>query len=191
MLKLVNLRCRVITPSIANGALILRHELGHSIINTGEEYDGGFAYFGPNAYTNLSKPLPWVQWLTEPANVRVERSVMPMQDYAWSLLNTSTPWSVTFESSGAYARHLVRFSVSGMPERSDLKVDLDGIDLGWVPRASIGLDRYHYDVYRDGGLSAGPHTLTFTLLNGNREPAAQMCNAEILEFGNETESAAF
>ncbi|KAJ7810561.1 IgA peptidase M64-domain-containing protein [Mycena leptocephala] len=119
----------VITPSIANGALILRHELGHSIINTGEEYDGGFA----------------------------------------------TPWSVTFESSGAYARHLVRFSVSGMPERSDLKVDLDGIDLGWVPRANIGLDRYHYDV-------AGPHTLTFTLLNGNREPAAQMCNAEILEL---------
>ncbi|KAJ7134230.1 IgA peptidase M64-domain-containing protein [Mycena epipterygia] len=180
-------RFTVITPSLANGALILRHELGHSIINVGEEYDGGYAYFGPNAHSDLSEPLPWAQWLTDPAKVRIERSVMPMQDYAWTLLNTSIPWSVTFESSGTFARHLVRFSVSGLPEEADLKVDLDGVDLAWVPRANIGLDRWHYDVYRDGGLSGGKHTLTFTLLNGDREPAAQMCNAEILEFGDENE----
>ncbi|KAJ7621542.1 IgA peptidase M64-domain-containing protein [Mycena polygramma] len=180
-------RFTVITPSIANGALILRHELGHSIIRVGEEYDGGLGYFGPNAHANLSEPLPWSQWLTDPTKARVERSVMPMQDYAWTLLNTTTPWSVTFESSGAYARHLVRFSVSGLPEKTDLKVDLDGVDLDWAPHLNIGLDRYHYDVYRDGGLSAGSHTLTFTLLNGDREPAAQMCNAEILEFGDESE----
>ncbi|KAJ6465034.1 IgA peptidase M64-domain-containing protein [Mycena vitilis] len=174
-------------PSHVGPTLILRHELGHSIIKVGEEYDGGFAYFGPNAHVNLTEPLPWSQWLTDPAKVRVERSVMPMQAYAWTLLNTTTPWSVTFESSGAYARHLVRFSVSGLPEKSDLKVDLDGVDLGWVPHLNIGLDRYHYDVYRDGGLSTGSHTLTFTLLNGDREPAAQMCNAEMLEFGDESE----
>ncbi|KAJ7505730.1 IgA peptidase M64-domain-containing protein [Mycena galericulata] len=180
-------RFTVITPSLANGALILRHELGHSIIHVGEEYDGGFAYFGPNAYHDLSEPVPWAQWLANPENVRVERSVMPMQDYAWALLNTTKPWSVTFESSGTFARHLVRFSVSGLPEQSDLKVDLDGVDLGWVPRVNIGIDRWHYDVYRDGGLKGGPHTLTFTLLNGDREPAAQMCNAEILEFGDESE----
>ncbi|KAJ6460434.1 IgA peptidase M64-domain-containing protein [Mycena vulgaris] len=180
----------VITPSLANGALILRHELGHSIIDVGEEYDGGYAYFGPNAYDDLSAPVPWAHWLTDPANVRVERSVMPMQDYAWALLNTTTPWSVTFESSGAFARHLVRFSVSGLPEQADLKVELDGIDLEWAPRPSIGLDRWHYDVHRAGALSAGPHTLTFTLRNGARMPTAQLCNAEILEFGDESEFVA-
>ncbi|KAF8143807.1 IgA peptidase M64-domain-containing protein [Mycena galopus ATCC 62051] len=79
----------VITPSLANGALILRHELGHSIIPVGEEYDGGYAYFGPNAYHNLTEPVPWAHWLTDPgpAHARVERSVMPMQDYAF----VSTP----------------------------------------------------------------------------------------------------
>ncbi|KAK7048005.1 IgA peptidase M64-domain-containing protein [Favolaschia claudopus] len=185
-------RFTVITPSIANGALILRHELGHSIINVGEEYDGGYAYFGSNSYNNLSKAVPWAQWLTDPdpTHVRVERAVMPMQAYAWTLLNTSTPWSVKFDSSGAYARHLVRFSVSGLPEAADLRVELDGEDLGWTPRADIGLDRYHYDVHRDGGLSAGEHTLSFTLLNGAREPEAQMCSAEILEFGDESEFVA-
>ncbi|KAJ7223899.1 IgA peptidase M64-domain-containing protein [Mycena haematopus] len=181
-------RFTVITPSLANGALILRHELGHSIIKVGEEYDGGFAYFGPNAYANLSEPVPWAQWLTSPGpDARVERSVMPMQDYAWALLNTSTPWAVTFTSSGAYVRHLVRFSVSGIPAAGDMRVELDGEDLGWVPRAGIGMDRYHYDVYREGGLSAGEHTLSFKLVNGEREPEAQMCNAEVLEFGDEDE----
>ncbi|KAJ7766478.1 IgA peptidase M64-domain-containing protein [Mycena maculata] len=180
-------RFTVITPSLANGASILRHELGHSIIKVGEEYDGGEGYFGVNAHADLSTPVPWAHWLTNSTNVRVERSVMPMQDYAWALLNTTKPWSVTFESSGTFARHLVRFSVSGLPEAADLQVDLDGTDLGWVPRANIGLDRWHYNLYREGGLSGGPHTLTFTLLNGARVPAAQMCNAEILEFGDESE----
>ncbi|KAK6992530.1 hypothetical protein R3P38DRAFT_3225605 [Favolaschia claudopus] len=157
-----------------------------------QEYDGGYAYFGPNSYNNLSKAVPWAQWLTDPdpTHARVERAVMPMQAYAWTLLNTSTPWSVKFDSSGAYARHLVRFSVSGLPEAADLRVELDGEDLGWTPRADIGLDRYHYDVHRDGGLSAGEHTLSFTLLNGAREPAAQMCSAEVLEFGDESEFVA-
>ncbi|KAJ7062372.1 IgA peptidase M64-domain-containing protein [Mycena amicta] len=178
---------RVITPSLANGALILRHELGHSIIKVGEEYDGGYAYSGPNAYSNLSEPVPWSHWLTDPSNVRLERSVMPMQDYAWTLLNTSTPWSITFDSSGTYARHLVRFSLSGVPDQADLRVELDGVDLGWVPRRNIGVDRWHYDVHRKGGLSPGPHTLSFTLLNTEREPEAQICNAEMLEFGDESE----
>lgn len=33
--------CSVITASELNGPIVLRHELGHSIIEVGEEYDGG------------------------------------------------------------------------------------------------------------------------------------------------------
>lgn len=182
----------MITSSLANGPLILRHELGHSIIPVGEEYDGGFAYFGVDALTNLSEPVPWAHWLSDPSTAqtkRVERSVMPMQNYAWAMLDTSNSWSTSFNSSGLYSRYLVRCSISGIPEASDLRVEFDGKDLGWVPRKDIGLDRWHYDFYsEDGvGLSEGVHTLTFTLLNGERVGTAQMCSAEILEFGDENE----
>lgn len=32
---------RIITASKMNGPLVLRHELGHSLIGVGEEYEGG------------------------------------------------------------------------------------------------------------------------------------------------------
>ncbi|KAG5651856.1 hypothetical protein H0H81_007197 [Sphagnurus paluster] len=179
----------VITSSLANGPLVLRHELGHSIIEVGEEYDGGPAYFGVNAYQNLSEPVPWAHWLSGPARPtpRVERSVMPMQLYPWTMLDTSTPWSVTFASTGTYARHLLRFSLSGLPEASDLVVELDGKDLGWKPRFDIGLDRWHYDIHIDTGLKPGQHEVKFTLINEKRLGTAQLCSVELLEFGDEDE----
>ncbi|KAI0630008.1 IgA peptidase M64-domain-containing protein [Trametes polyzona] len=196
----------VITPSLANGALVLRHELGHSIIEVGEEYDGGFAYFGVNAAHSV-KPsqIPWAHWLThapkprthqphvhidEHPSVRVERSVMPMQAYPWTLLNASRPWSTRFNSSGTYAWHLVRFSLSGLPEKGDLRVELDGKDLGWVPHADIGVDRWHYDVKLNKTLKGGEHEVKFTLRNEAREGVAQLCSVEVLEFGDEDEFVA-
>jgi hypothetical protein len=194
----------VITSTIANGALILRHELGHSIIPVGEEYDGGFAYFGVNAYHNLSEPVPWAHWLSDApkssseftypnvhSKPRVERSVMPLQDYAWAMLNTTTPWSTTFISSGKFSRHLIRFSLSGLPSASDLIVLLDGKDLGWTPKVGIGLDRWHYDIYIEKPLKGGVHEVKFVLNNkkreGNEATSAQLCSVEVLEFGDEKE----
>lgn len=183
----------VITSSLANGPLVLRHELGHSIIGVGEEYDGGFAYFGVNAYHDLSEPIPWAHWLSSSQRKRhqpvprVERSVMPIQQYPWTLLNTSTPWSVTFTSSGTYARHLLRFSLSGLPEASDVRVELDGKDLRWAPRKDIGLDRWHYDIHKDQSLKLGEHEVKFILLNEKRVGVAQLCSVEVLEFGDEEE----
>ena len=112
---------------------------------------------------------------------------MPLQNYAWTLLNTTRAWSTKFSASGMYSRHLVRFSLSGLPEASDLTVELDGEDLDWRPRQDIGVDRWHYDVYRDGGLADGVHEVKFTLNNADRVGIAQLCSVEILEFGNEQE----
>ncbi|EKM49714.1 uncharacterized protein PHACADRAFT_154240 [Phanerochaete carnosa HHB-10118-sp] len=183
----------VITPSLANGPLVLRHELGHSIIDVGEEYDGGYAYFGVNAAANLST-VPWAHWLTPspttdaaPAAAHSERAAMPLQAYAWTLLNTSAPWTARFAAAGTYARHLVRFSLSGVPAAADLRVALDGADLAWEPRPGIGRDRWHYDVYRAGGLAQGAHEVEFALVNAAREGDAQMCSVEVLEFGDEHE----
>ncbi len=195
---------RVVTSSILNGPLVLRHELGHSVIEVGEEYDGGFAYFGVNAAQDPTEAVPWAHWLYGVDNTqdrpyssvaptsarpkaRAERSVMPMQAYPWTLLNTNQSSSVSFVSSGTFFRHIVRFSPSGLPEASDLRVELDGVDLGWVPKDGLGLDRWHYDIHRDGGLSGGKHELKFVLVNQEREGVAQLCSAEILEFGDEDE----
>lgn len=170
---------------------MLRHELGHSIIDIGEEYDGGTEYFGVNAAHNLSAPLPWEHWLSNPTagsySRHVERSVMPMQEYPWTMLNLSAPWSFNFTSSGSYSRHLVRFSLSGLPDKNDITIELDRVALHWAPRSGIGLDRWHYDIYRSFPLSDGEHQLKFTLLNSNRQGIAQLCSVEILEFGDESE----
>ncbi|KAJ2933385.1 hypothetical protein H1R20_g3718, partial [Candolleomyces eurysporus] len=186
-------RFTVITSSYLNGPLVLRHELGHSIINVGEEYDGAYGYSGVNSGYNSStkSDLPWKQWLTDPSQkgeqYRVERSVMLFQGYPWTMLNTTMAWKVQFTSSGSYSRYLVKFSLSGIPEKSNLKVELDGNDLGWEPEPIVGLDRWHYDIHRSENLSAGVHELTFTLNEPSLEGVAQLCSAEVLEFGDESE----
>ena len=155
------------------------------------------------AHNTTPDAVPWAHWLTSPADisstghthgnavapktVRAERSVMPLQDYAWTMLNTSASWSTTFNSSGTYAWHLVRFSLSGIPDAKDLLVELDGKDLGWVPREDIGVDRWHYDIKINKTLKGGEHEVKFTLKNQKREGEAQLCSVEILEFGDESE----
>lgn len=92
-----------------NGALVLRHELGHSIIEIGEEYDGGVdgGYFGADA-ANSPETIGWRRWLTNPPLLgetpRVERMVMSFQAYPWSILNVSTVWTGKFPSSGELYR---------------------------------------------------------------------------------------
>lgn len=44
----------ITTASTLNGALVLRHEIGHSLIDVGEEYEGGFAYFGGEWKSNMT-----------------------------------------------------------------------------------------------------------------------------------------
>ncbi|KAL1718683.1 IgA peptidase M64-domain-containing protein [Schizophyllum commune] len=203
-----------ITKSPANGVLVLRHELGHSIPDVGEEYDGGGddGYYGANTHAGSGGEVKWAHWLDndvkqvdhghalvdhgdddeEPgyadrgSGLRPQRATMPLQAYPWTLLNTTAPWSATFASSGAYARALVRFSLSGIPEASDARVMLDGKDLGWTPKAGIEKDRWHYDLHV-GGLEEGEHEVTFALVNEDREGEAQLCNVEVLEFGDEDE----
>ncbi|KAH7913957.1 IgA peptidase M64-domain-containing protein [Hygrophoropsis aurantiaca] len=178
-----------VTASLANGALVLRHEIGHSIIDVGEEYDGGFAYFGVNSAQDRSS-LTWSHWLTKSeskAPPREERSVMAMQAYPWTLLNSATPWTYSFPSSGIYSRYLVKFSLSGIPNKEDLGVLLDGVKLEWTPRKNIGVDRWHYNIQVGKPLKRGIHKIEFKLKNKRTEGIAQLCSVEILEFGTESE----
>ncbi|EJU03348.1 hypothetical protein DACRYDRAFT_78262 [Dacryopinax primogenitus] len=177
-----------ITSSFVNGPLVLRHELGHSIIDVGEEYDGG-GYFGVNAapsFVNLS----WAHWLSVPERIRAELNALPLLDYAWTMLNSTTPWSTTFTTTGLFPRALLRFSLSGVPRVSDLIVRLDGHSLPWLPKPDIGMDRWFYDIPNIGGpsgLAAGDHLLEFALTYVGQEGEAQLCNVELFEYGNEDE----
>ncbi|KAF9562648.1 hypothetical protein CPC08DRAFT_735102 [Agrocybe pediades] len=182
----------VITASILNGPLVLRHELGHSILDVGEEYDGGFAYFGRNA-AHDPRNITWTQWLSNSSRVDedgvplVEKSNMAMQAYPWTLLDIKEPWSIRFSSPGTYSRYKLQFSLSGIPSKGDLRVTLDGVDLGWTPRRHIGMDRWFYNFHSDESLAPGNHELKFTLLNKKHQGSAQLCSTEILEYGDESE----
>ncbi|KAH7100838.1 IgA peptidase M64-domain-containing protein [Auriculariales sp. MPI-PUGE-AT-0066] len=184
----------VVTASQLNGPLVLRHELGHSIIEVGEEYDGGYAYEGVSSAPDISSPdtFKWNHWLSAPP-VRAERAFVSLMDYAWTMLNRTTAWATTFESSGTYNSHVVIFSLSGIPDASHLRVMLDGNDLGWAPREAIGQDRWHYRLRNDEPLAAGTHEVKFELLepgvDGDVETGqgAQLCSVEIIEYGNSAE----
>jgi hypothetical protein len=145
-----------------------------------------------NADNSLEGGTKWSHWLStqpdfEHHTLRAERSVMPLQVYAWTMLNRSEPYTATFISNGTFARHLVRFSLSGLPNSSDLKVTIDEEDLGWEPKEDIGIDRWHYDIYRDSPLEGGEHTIQFALQPSGNESTAQLCSFEILEYGSEEE----
>ncbi|KAI1378590.1 IgA peptidase M64-domain-containing protein [Hypoxylon crocopeplum] len=175
----------VITSSPNNGPVILRHELGHSIIGVGEEYDGGQVYRGVNAAQSTSS-VPWTQWYTNPpTEPTIQRSNMPIQAYPWTLLNTSQSWSQTFTSAGTYSTYLLQLSVSGMTASSDLRVEVDGEDVGWEINPAVGVDRYIYNMKIDEALAPGEHDIRFTLLNPEIQGSAQLCNLEVIEYGDE------
>ena len=177
----------VITASPVNGPVILRHELGHSIIGVGEEYDGGYVYTGVNAAESIDS-VPWTQWYTDPpSEPKIQRTNMPLQAYPWTLLNTSQSWSQNFTSPGTYDTHLLQLSVSGMTASSDLRVEIDGKDVGWEMNSEVGVDRYIYNIPIDSALTAGQHEVKFTLLNEEIQGSAQLCNLEVLEYGDDTE----
>lgn len=99
------------TASPINAPAIIRHELGHSIIDVGEEYEGGYAYFGVNS-AKTTRSVPWTQWYTDPpSEPKIQRTNMPIQAYPWTLLNTTQKWSDTFTSAGIYDTYLLQFSV--------------------------------------------------------------------------------
>ena len=112
---------------------------------------------------------------------------MPLQGYPWTMLNHSEPYTVNFTSSGTFARHMVRFSLSGLKAKEDMKVFLDGGDLGWEPKKGLGVDRWHYDILRESPLEGGEHTLQFVLQPSGDDEIAHLCSYEILEYGDESE----
>ncbi|CAE7158838.1 unnamed protein product [Rhizoctonia solani] len=176
------------TASVLNGPLVLRHELGHSIIWVGDEYDGS-VYFGVNAdnYTQHDQNVGWSHWLEDTNSPpRIERNSVPLLIYPWTMLNASTPWLTNFTTDGTFNSAVLRMSLSGIPDESHLEISLDGTIATWRTNPEIGIDRSFYDI-PIGKLENGTHELKFALGERGKEGLAQLCSVEIIEYGNAAE----
>ncbi|KAF9576330.1 hypothetical protein EC968_009304 [Mortierella alpina] len=178
------------TSSNKSGTIVLRHELGHSLINVGEEYDGGQVYSGVNAERWSIQNIKWKHWLTDKVP-REEKNVLRAQDYAWYDLKKGA-YKVKFNSDGQWKRWGLKISHSGVDTDDSLEVYLDGKKLSWTSPG--GYDRDFSEWSGDEGLSAGAHELIFKQgAKYDNEPAdparpiRQLCSVTMHEFMGEDE----
>ncbi|KAG0206327.1 hypothetical protein BGX28_002228 [Mortierella sp. GBA30] len=178
------------TSSNKSGTVVLRHELGHSLINVGEEYDGGQVYSGVNAERWSIKNIKWKHWLTDDVP-REEKNVLRAQDYAWYDLKKG-PYKVKFNSDGNWKRWILKISHSGVDMDDSFEVYLDGKRLSWTSPG--GYDRDFSEWVGDEGFSAGAHEIMFK--QGARydnepvnplRPIRQLCSVTMHEFMGEDE----
>ncbi len=144
------------TSSETSGTVVLRHELGHTFGDVGEEYDGG-GYFGANSSPSVAS-LKWRAW-TSTDSVTAEPVVSKILAWPWYNLSQGT-YAVNWTSDGTAARYAVRYSASGLPTDDALSITLDGQPIPFHSRGDQ--DRMFNDVEVDQGLPAGRHELKFT-----------------------------
>lgn len=176
------------TSSKTSGTVVIRHELGHNLIPVGEEYDGGWVYQGVNAAHSL--PPPWTHWLTNMSSSHIsERNHVIFQEYPWLNL-ASGPWRKLFYTQGhdaGWERVYIQASTSGVPEREDLWVGIDGVELDWYPTGND--DRRFMEWHSNKGFAPGFHVIEFrqkTKPKAGRMPR-QLCSIELIEYGPEEE----
>jgi len=178
------------TSSNKSGTVVLRHELGHSLIDVGEEYDGGQVYSGVNAERWSIQNIKWKHWLTDPVP-REEKNVLRAQDYAWYDLKKG-PYKVKFNSDGKFKRWDLKISHSGVDTDDSFEVYLDGERLPWTSPG--GFDRDFSEWAGENGFSAGSHEIEFR--QGAKyddeepdpeRPIRQLCSVTMHEFMGEDE----
>jgi len=170
------------TRSLTSGTIVLRHELGHNLIDVGEEYDGGSVYSGVNSSPNLNN-IKWEHWLSyEPPAVAEDANIM-VQAYPWYDL-AEGPYVINFQSDG-YERSLLKFSASGCETEGSLIVRLDGVELPW--NTTSLLDRGFHEFMFNTPLSIGSHQLVFEQgFPPEQNVIRQLCNVVMHEYRNES-----
>lgn len=142
------------TSSPTSGMVVLRHELGHSVGDVGEEYDGG-GYFGANHADSLAS-LGWKHWLSGKA--KAEPAIA--REISWPWVNLSAgPYTASFNSDGLWSSVNIQISVSGAQTDGDLILTVDGQKL---PFKSPGTaDRAFHSYNLATGFNSGAHALKF------------------------------
>ncbi|WVQ96795.1 hypothetical protein IAU59_003902 [Kwoniella sp. CBS 9459] len=190
----------IITASELNGPLVLRHELGHSLIPVGEEYEGGYAYFGANSdKTQHLDHLKWRDLLSDPHDLRIEDAKVPLQVYPWHDLE-KVAYSTAFNSSNyssdrrTYPTAMLRASLSSIPHSSHIEIDLNGESLDLSDTFPIewdgSLDRRWLESPLPHGLDSTENIIHVGLTaEGRRAQAGKggkmITSLEIIEYGGD------
>lgn len=176
------------TSSNKSGTIVLRHELGHSLVNIGEEYDGGQVYSGVNAERWSIHNIKWKHWLTDPVP-REEKNILRAQDYSWYDLKKG-PYKVNFKSDGQWQRWSLKVSHSGVDTNDSFEVYLDGKRLNWTSPGGYDRDFSEWEGHQ--GFAAGEHEIEFrqgALYDNEPEdmsrPIRQLCSVTMHEFMGE------
>lgn len=195
----------IITASRRNGPLVLRHELGHSLIPVGEEYEGGFVYSGVNAdaVENVHH-LKWNKFLSDPENVRAEDAKVPLQAYPWHDLDGGK-YAVEFEASNKnkrkrrYTTARLRLSLSSIPYASHVRLTLNGQAVDLSPQFAEDwdgvLDRRWVHLPLPRGIPAGKVRVEVALTDkGKKATAGQggkmLSSIEIAEYADDFQDEA-
>lgn len=144
------------TSSHTSGAVVLRHELGHTIGSVGEEYDGG-AYFGRNNSKKLDK-LSWIHFATDKPNVKAEPGKLRHLSWPWKNLK-DRPSKLRFTSEAGYTIGNIYFSASGLKKENSATLTLDG---KVMPFDNPGVDdRTFRNIDVPEGFGPGQHEIVF------------------------------
>lgn len=145
------------TSSATSGAVVLRHELGHTMGSVGEEYDGG-AYFGRNSSRKPDK-LSWIHFVTNKDKLRVEPQKLRHLSWPWKNLK-NRPSKLRFTSEAGYTIGNIYFSASGLKAKNSAKLTLDGKELKFD---NPGVDdRTFRNIDIPEGFGPGQHEIVFS-----------------------------
>lgn len=186
----------ITTSSTANGIVVARHELGHSLIEVGEEYDGGYVYSGDNSdLVENVRNIKWADHLSEP-NPVIQDAHVAIQSYAWHNLNST--WSGTPVSANngscpaAYDNSMLRLSLSSIAQPDHINVTLNGenVDLapGFLPEMKDSLDRRWVEIFLQEPLPVGNSSLEISLTQKGKgakegKGGKMVTSVEIIEYG--------
>lgn len=152
-------RYAITTRSERSGIIVLRHELGHNFGVVGEEYDGGYAYFGANSSSNLN--VDWAPWLTETKGVE-QAGLYLLGGYLWTNLSNgkqSLDFDLPAPTSGTSYTYAIELSTVGWETSKDVRVTLDHQVVDAV--GDYTNDRAFLKIQTQATLAPGSHHLEF------------------------------
>lgn len=152
-------RYAITTRSEKSGIVVLRHELGHNFGVVGEEYDGGYAYFGANTSGDIQ--VAWEPWLTEKQGTEQSGQYL-LGGYLWANLSAGKQ-ILDFEfpapASGNSYTYAIELSTVGWDTSGDVRVKLDGQEVKVI--GEFTNDRGFLKIQSQATLAPGKHRLEF------------------------------
>lgn len=141
------------TSSVRSGLIVLRHELGHSIGEVGEEYDDAQTYYGANS--TIYPQTTWQHWAS--GKIEINEAKILGGKYVWKDLATG-PENMAFKTQGLPGELLgIDLSSVGWESPQDVEVSFDNKVIRYD--GNFSEDRNFFFVGPVAGIAPGNHNL--------------------------------